>query len=110
MADGTTFELLACLYCQARLPTSITSEQFINHIQVRLSCCSLHLNGLPSQVKHNIRAGDEVRRALVHLRQIKEKNPRLKKSTAPVLPKLPPCPTKRNIHLQTVVDGKSPCM
>jgi len=89
MADGTTFELLACLYCQARLPTSITSEQFINHIQV----------------KHNIRAGDEVRRALVHLRQIKEKNPRLKKSTAPVLPKLPPCPTKRNIHLQTVVDG-----
>jgi len=41
----------------------------------------------------------------VHLRQIKEKNPRLKKSTAPVFSQLPPCPTKRNIHLQTVVDG-----
>jgi len=89
MAHGVTRELLACLYCQVRLPTSITQEQYIKHIQV----------------KHSVLASSEVKRALVHLKQNKEKNPRLTKSAATFLPpRPPPCP-KKNIHLQTVVDG-----
>ena len=27
-------ELLACLFCQVKLPSSITAKQYINHIQV----------------------------------------------------------------------------
>ena len=33
---GTTGELLACLFCQVKLPSSITAKQYINHIQVDL--------------------------------------------------------------------------
>jgi len=89
MAHGVTRELLACMYCQVRLPTSISQEQYINHIRV----------------KHGVIARAEVERALVHLTQSKEKNPRLKRSAAAVLLPQPTVCPKRNVRLQTVVDG-----
>ena len=60
------------------------------------------------QVKHSVLASSEVKRALVHLKQNKEKNPRLTKSAATFLPPRPPPCAKKNIHLQTVVDGRLP--
>jgi len=89
MSHGVTKELLACMYCQIRLPTSITQEQYINHIRV----------------KHGVLARAEVEGALVHLTQSKEKNPRLKRSAGTELPQPPPPCHKRKLRFQTVVDG-----
>ena len=60
------------------------------------------------KVKHGVIARAEVERALAHLTQSKEKNPRLKKAAGTVLLPQPTLCPKRNVHLLTVVDGRLP--
>ena len=113
MASCRSGELLACLYCQVGLPSSITQEQYIDHIRVNYSWSLVsdiyRTETCLFKVKHGVSASAEVKRALVHLTQSKEKNPRLKRSAATELPQPPPCP-KTNFHFQTVVDGRFPWM
>ena len=63
---------------------------------------------LVSQVQHNIRTYSEVSRALSHLNESRQANPRLEriclKSPAPV--KTPSTSVRKTVHLHTVVDGK----
>ena len=104
---GTARELLACLFCQVKLPSSITAKQYINHIQVDLRPILL-ARYLVSQVQHNIRTYSEVSRALSHLNESRQANPRLEKIClkSPASVKTPPS-VRKTVHMHTVVDGKS---